>query len=118
MQFRKRPVVVEARQLVGSAAETMAVAEWIRDNGYPWLLGNALEPDTLVPEGGGLPGDSGIYIDPATGELVIRTCEGDLRASYGDWVVQEPFATADRKFYPCKPDTFEATHEPVSASSV
>ena len=49
-KFRKKPVVIEARQLVGPAGETMRVAEWVRENGYPWLLGDATRPETLTPE--------------------------------------------------------------------
>lgn len=109
--FTKRPVTIEAFQMIGQAGETMAVAQWIHDNGYPWLLGNALEPDTLIPEGDpdGQPGDSGIYIDPATGQLVIRTLEGDMRVSYGDWVIKG----VKGEFYPCKPDIFVETYEEV-----
>ena len=74
--FTKKPVTIEARQLVGTAGETMQVADWVRENGYPWLLGDATRPDTLVPETTpAIPG-AGLWIDPATGELVIRTLEG------------------------------------------
>lgn len=108
MQFRKKPVQIEAQQLVGSASDTMQVAEWVTSNGYPWLLGNALKPSGLAPEDG-KPGDPGVYIDPDTGELIIRTLEGDMRASYGDWIIRG----VKGEFYPCKPDIFEATYEPV-----
>jgi hypothetical protein len=106
------PVEVEAMQLVGTAVDTMHVCEWVRDNGYPWLLGNALDPKSLIPEGGGKPGDQGIYLDPATGELVIHTVSGNIRASFGDWVfkvgewLNAPFNT-------CSPVDFEATYEPT-----
>ena len=105
--FTKKPVTIEARQITGDGAESMQVCEWVRDNGYPWLLGNALEPDTLIPEGGGKAGNPGIYLDPATGELVIRTLEGDMRATHGDWIIRG----VQGEFYPCKPDIFEATYE-------
>lgn len=109
-RFKKKPVEVEARQLYGTAGDTMAVCEWVRDCGYPWLLGNALlDPSTLVPEGGGKAGGDGIFLDPATGELVIHTSGGDVRATYGDWIVQNP----DGTFTKCKPDFFRATYEPV-----
>lgn len=114
MKFRKKPVVIEAMQMIGEPSETMAVCDWIRDNGYPWLVGNALEPSALEPEGAdGQPGDPGIYIDPATGEVVIRTLEGDMRVSYGDWVIKG----VEGELYPCKPDIFEKTYEPVEENS-
>jgi hypothetical protein len=41
--------------------------------------------------------------------LAIDTLEGTMRAREGDWIIRgiqgEP--------YPCKPDIFEATYEPV-----
>jgi hypothetical protein len=36
-----------------------------------------------------------------------------MRAEPGDYVIREPFPTDDRRFYPCKPDIFEATYEAV-----
>ncbi|MGC4918670.1 hypothetical protein ACLQ2B_38095 [Streptomyces albogriseolus] len=43
----------------------------------------------------------------------IETLEGLMVADKGDWIIREPFPTDDRKFYPCKPDIFAATYEPV-----
>lgn len=110
MKYRKKPITVEAKQLVGSASETMRVYCWVEENGYPTLYGNANEPDTLRYKGDD---DSaprptrGIYIDPATGDLVIRTLEGDMRATMGDYIIRG----VQGEMYPCKPDIFEATYE-------
>ncbi len=42
-------------------------------------------------------------------ELIIQTLEGPLRAAPGDWII-----TGVRgEQYPCKPDVFEKTYEPV-----
>ena len=41
--------------------------------------------------------------------LLIHTLEGEMTASPGDWVSQG----VQGEFYPCKPDIFEATYEPV-----
>ena len=41
--------------------------------------------------------------------LIIPTLEGDHRANEGDWIVKG----IKGEFYPCKPDIFEATYEPV-----
>lgn len=42
-------------------------------------------------------------------KLVIRTLEGDMVASPGDYII-----TGVRgEQYPCKPDVFEAIYEPV-----
>ncbi len=43
-------------------------------------------------------------------EMIIQTLEGPLKASPGDWII-----TGIRgEQYPCKPDVFEKTYEPVS----
>ena len=42
-------------------------------------------------------------------EMIIPTLEGPLRAASGDWII-----TGVRgEQYPCKPDIFEKTYEPV-----
>lgn len=42
-------------------------------------------------------------------EVYIHTPEGDMRVSPGDWVIKGVMG----EFYPCKPDVFAATYEPV-----
>ena len=43
-------------------------------------------------------------------EMIILTLEGPLRAAPGDWII-----TGIRgEQYPCKPDVFEKTYEPVN----
>ena len=41
--------------------------------------------------------------------LIIPTLEGDMRVSVGDYIIKG----VQGEFYPCKPDIFEATYEPV-----
>lgn len=41
--------------------------------------------------------------------VVIRTLEGDHLAEFGDWIIKG----VKGEFYPCKPDIFEMTYEPV-----
>ena len=109
-KYRKKPVVIEAAQLTGSDTECMEVANWVVDNGYPWLVGNALEPETLRERGHEDDEDqptAGLWIDPADGALMIRTLEGDMRASHGDWIIRGVHG----EFYPCKPDIFAKTYK-------
>ncbi len=87
--FRKKPVVVEAMQLIDDLGNHMGIAHWIHENGGK----------VTVP---GL--ESCLYIE---------TREGRMRADIGDWIIREPFPTDDRRFYPCKPDLFDATYEPA-----
>lgn len=76
--FKKKPVVIEARQYTRVGLEAEEVAKWC----------------------GGTQTDDG---------LEIRTLEGVMLADYGDWIIQG----VQGEFYPCKPDIFEATYEPV-----
>ena len=41
----------------------------------------------------------------------IPTLEGTMLASWGDWIIRG----VQGEFYPCKPDIFEQTYEPVEA---
>ena len=43
------------------------------------------------------------------GELFIKTFEGDHQANVGDFVIKGVAG----EFYPCKPDIFYKTYEPV-----
>jgi hypothetical protein len=42
--------------------------------------------------------------------IVIKTCDGDRVCHVGDFIVRLP----NGEFYPCKPDIFEQTYEPVT----
>ncbi|MED1850333.1 hypothetical protein P4V33_01575 [Brevibacillus borstelensis] len=46
---------------------------------------------------------------PSERILVIETLEGTVRASAGDIIIRG----VKGEFYPCKPDIFEETYEPV-----
>lgn len=41
--------------------------------------------------------------------LTIKTLEGQMQCAVNDWVIKG----VKGEFYPCKPDIFEATYEPV-----
>ena len=110
-KYRKKPVVIEAMEFAGTPLHLHALTEWIESNRYPFLIGNALEPETLrypdqIESDDSRP-DKGIYIDPANGNLMIRTLEGDMRTVPGDFIIRG----VQGEFYPCKPDIFAATYE-------
>ena len=46
---------------------------------------------------------------PSIGQIDIVTLEGTMTASPGDWVI----CGTEGELYPCKPDAFAATFEPV-----
>lgn len=84
--FRKKPVVIEARLIAD--VNLRAIAQWC---------------------GGAVCLDDEIIVR----KIRIKTLEGDMFANVGEWIIKEPFPTSNRKFYPCKPDIFEATYEAV-----
>ena len=88
--FRKKPVTIEARQLVaGIDLPGMdALVGWINADGQP--------------------GQSRAYHAGAT-PIYIRTLEGMMRAEIGDWIIKG----IKGEFYPCKNDIFLATYEAV-----
>jgi hypothetical protein len=43
------------------------------------------------------------------GGLKIKTLEGEMLASFGDYVIKG----VSNEYYPCKPDIFEKTYEPA-----
>jgi len=53
----------------------------------------------------GRPGDSG--------SLRIKTLEGDHECKMGDWIIKG----VKGEFYPCKPDIFALTYEPVGVKT-
>lgn len=96
MFFQKRPVVIEAVQWTGK--NLFEVTAFI--NGVPPVLkgvGAAKweEYEQLVAAAG----------------LKIETLEGTMSAGVGDWIIRG----VKGEFYPCKPDIFSATYDPVDS---
>ena len=83
--YRKKPVVIEARQL--SRENGPELAAW-SGGGWFSLFGR---------------GDRGEDIS----HVSIQTLEGTMRADLGDWIIKG----VSGEFYPCKPDIFAATYE-------
>ena len=85
-RYRKKPVVIEAHRWDPNEAPTKLP---------PW----AWDFFSLRPE----------LLHQATGRLAIPTMEGEMIANPGDWIIRG----VKGELYPCKPDIFEATYEPV-----
>jgi len=89
MKYRKKPVVIEAFQWTGDQYQTED-PEWIVKaiiDGTVWFNNQGTEPCNME----------------------IKTLEGNHIANRGDWIIKG----VKGEFYPCKPDIFEATYEPV-----
>ena len=53
--------------------------------------------------------DANVLGDLLKGVLLIDTLEGTMKAQPGDWIIKG----VKGEIYPCKPDIFETTYEPV-----
>jgi len=84
MQYRKKPIVIEAVQYDGSKENLAAILR----------LGNSI---MLYPD-----------------HLRIKTLEGIMHAFPGDWIIKG----VKGELYPCKPDIFEQTYEPVTEGAL
>lgn len=86
-KFRKKPVVIEAVRFDGSEKSIESIHEW-SNGALGWI------------------GGRGLPIEDA----FVSTLEGDMYFGPGDWIIKG----VKGEFYPCKPDIFEQTYEPVS----
>ena len=78
-KYRKRPVVIEAVQWDGN--NLIEILQFSKD----------------------------AFMDQDNVTLKIKTLEGVMTASRGDYIVKG----VDGEFYPCKPDIFEKTYDEV-----
>lgn len=83
MKYIKKPVVIEAFEYTG---------EYVVENWPDWAL-QAYSENQIF------------YID--FDGMYIRTLEGLMRVSVGDYVIQG----VQGELYPCKPDIFKQTYE-------
>lgn len=93
--FRKKPVEIEAfpvQDAIDCAAhDWRALPPWLRD----------------AYEGRNTAGVKTIVFTPT--EVHISTLEGVMVGQIGDWIIRG----VQGELYPCKPDIFEATYDPV-----
>lgn len=61
-------------------------------------------PDYEIPDD-----QIGIVFHPRSWTVEINTLEGVMVGNLGDWII----TGVKGERYPCKPDIFEATYEPV-----
>jgi len=83
-KFRKKPVVIDAIQWTGK--NWQEVLDWITS----W-------------------GSEGHGASCLKGIVTISTLEGEMTASHKDFIIRG----IQGEFYPCKPNIFEASYEPV-----
>jgi hypothetical protein len=82
-KYRKRPIIVEAMQWDGTLERLNEIVKW---SGYAVIKSTQ---DISV--------------------LLVLTLEGTMSAIIDDWIIKG----VNGEFYPCKPDIFNKTYEPV-----
>jgi len=85
MKFRKKPVIIEAIQ---------------------WLGTNQPEVSAFYPSAIFVLDDEKVHQESP---VLITTLEGTMRCDKNDWIIKG----VNGEFYPCKPDIFEKTYEQV-----
>ncbi len=90
MKFRKKPVIIEAVQFLPGEKYIQGIVQL--------ASGGSRRVDLLTMEG-------------AYPQLFIETLEGRMEARVGDWIIKG----VNGELYPCKPDIFEMTYEPVDS---
>lgn len=90
VKFRKKPVEIEA----------WPVSDVLTAISHDWA---ALPPAVAAAY------EAHVLVAPTATGITIKTLEGDMLARAGEWLIQG----VQGEFYPCKPDIFAATYEPV-----
>lgn len=88
MKARKKSVVVEVMLLDNTEESAISLAEW---------CGGHYSPDSN-PDG-----------SDVMHFVVIKTLEGSMLATPGDWIIKGVAG----EFYPCKPEIFTQTYDLV-----
>jgi len=88
MVYQKKPLFVEAMCYDGGHESLRVIREWAHE---------------------GRPGAANAIVFHNGIGCYVRTSEGVMSASVGDWIIKG----VKGEFYPCKPDIFELTYDAV-----
>lgn len=94
MKYRKKPVIIEAVQLLDNDDSIVECIEFVYNMGMKTSLFGLNATINKVRANKG---------------FVITTLEGNMNVSFGDYIIKG----VNGEFYPCKPDIFEKTYEPA-----
>jgi len=101
MKYRKKPIVIEAFQMT-------LYTRWHKDD-WPMWLNDAWNME---------PSEGAVWVDDSkpnakgqqsANELFCGTLEGVCSIALGDYIIRG----VKGEIYPCKPDIFEATYDPI-----
>ena len=102
-EYRNKNLDILAIAYPKGTKEAFDVADWLAINGYPWVIGDATDPDSLRSS---QDSEDGIFIDPASGYLVLRSGGDDRMVCPGDYIV-----IGDGFAYPLRKEIFEELYE-------
>lgn len=103
-RYRKKPVVIEAVQVAAAVYNgKTGNSSLFKCDVLPQWLEDAFTNGTVTVHGN----DQGYTL------LAIKAPEGTMIAGPADWIIRG----VKGELYPCKPEIFEATYEPVVATS-
>lgn len=88
MKYKKKPVIIEAIQLLNNNSSIEECLKFI----YNVFIT-----------------DDDIETVKNDKHIRIQTLEGDMKASFGDYIIKG----VNGEFYPCKPDIFKKTYESI-----
>ena len=94
-KYRKKPVVIDAFQLTWESVLSITPKEKQLPD---WVINDPSVSVSLTDK-----------IENSE-HLFIKTLEGEMRADHLDWIIKG----VNGELYPCKPDIFEKTYEPVT----
>jgi hypothetical protein len=98
VKYRKKPVVVEAFQM--TEARRKDNSEWPKWLHIAWNTPR-YDYGALWP--------LNYPVSDGADTLLLNTPEGVMNVRFGDWIIRGVAG----ELYPCKPDIFAATYEPV-----
>ena len=98
MKFRKKPVVIDATQ-------------WFNEGDHPNVLPSVKRADGVVFQHNQICEDGG---QGYAHTFSIHTLEGNHEVTKGDWIITGVMG----EMYPCKPDIFAVTYEPVEPDNI
>lgn len=98
-KFRKKPVVIDAIPFEATVKSVLEMYRFVNGEDSV-VLKSAIDHEKFDDYG-----DSIIKVG-----FPIKTLEGVMTAKVGDWIIKG----INGEFYPCKPDIFEKTYEPVT----
>lgn len=94
MKYRKKPVVIEAMQLINECDSIVNCIEFCMSIGMETsILGTNATIENVKNNNG----------------FIIDTLEGKMKVSFGDYIIKG----IEGEFYSCKKSIFEASYEKV-----